>query len=313
MRVFVAGATGAAGIPTVRALVEAGHSVTGSTRSAGKQGALERLGAAAVVADVLDARAIAAAVAGAKPDAVVQLLTALPARGPMRESDLDATNRLRSEGTRNLVRAALDAGARRYVSESIVLGYAGAEAETVTESSPFARSAPGYPFAPALEALAALERQVLHTPELEGAVLRFGLYYGPTSGSTTYLVRMARRRMLALPRGGGLVPWIHLDDAAAAVVAALDHGRGGEAYNIVDDEPASMGAFASELAAAFGTPRPKPLPRWIARLAAPYLLQALTLRLRVSNEKAKRELGWRPAYPTIREGLRALAREPISR
>jgi nucleoside-diphosphate-sugar epimerase len=304
VRVFVAGSTGAVGIPTVRALVAAGHEVVGATRSAQKIKTLSELGANGVVADVLDAAAIMSAVAEAKPDAVVQLLTALPERGPMRESHLEATNHLRIEGTRNLLAAAIAAGAHRYVSESIVLGF-GASGETpLTEDAPFARVTPGYPFAPALGALASLDSQVLGSNEIEGIVLRFGIYYGPTAGSTTSMVRMARRRMLALPKGGGLVSWIHLDDAASAVVAALERGRGGQAYNIVDGTPASMGDLAAAIAAAVGT-KGRRMPMFLARLGAPYITAALTLKLRVANEKARRELGWTPRYPSYRAGLRA--------
>lgn len=304
MKVFVAGATGAVGAPTVRALVAAGHDVTGTTRSPKKVAAIERLGARGLVADALDVASIRGAVAEVRPDAVVQLLTSLPARGPMRLADLEATNRLRIEGTRNLVVAAVEAGARRYVSESIVFGYGyGDGGGEATEQSPFARTTPGSSFNPALEALGSLERSVLATPGIDGVVLRFGLYYGPGAGSTEFMVRMARRRMLMLPRGGGRMPWIHVDDAAAAVVAALDGPPG--VYNIVDDEPMSANDFAAALASAAGTSPPKRLPLWLARLFAPYLASALTLDLRVSNEKAKRDLGWTPRYATPRDGLRA--------
>jgi len=303
MRVFVAGATGAIGVPTVRALVAGGHDVHGTTRRPDKAPIIEALGAKAVVMDALDEESVRRAVENVRPEAIVQLLTALPANGPTRESHLRATTRLRVEGTRNLVSAAVPAGVRRYVSESIVLVYGGGD-RVFTEADPFAQPPPGDSFIPVIDALRALETSVLGS-ELEGIALRFGLYYGPTSGSTQFMKRMARRHVLRLPRGSGVMPWIHVEDAAAAVVAAVERGRAGNVYNIVDDHAESLWTLAEQLTEANGLPRPKRLPRWVARIAVPYVVGGLDARLEVSNEKAKRELGWKPRYPTIAEGLRA--------
>jgi nucleoside-diphosphate-sugar epimerase len=303
MKVLVAGAAGAAGVPTVRALLASGHEVVGTTRSAGKTQRIEELGARSVVMDALATASARQALEATRPDAVVQLLTALPTRGPTREAHLNDTNRLRIDGTRNLIAAAVATGANRYISESIVIGY-GSGDSVFTEEDPFARAHPGMPLEAVQLALASLEEQVLNTPGIEGIVLRMGLYYGPTSGSTEFLRKMIKRRLLRLPPSLGVVPWIHLEDVGSAVVAALERGRAGEVYNIVDDEPIGFGSFAAELAAAERLRPPGKIPRWLARVTMPYVASGLDTRLRVSNAKAKRELGWTLRYPTVREGLK---------
>jgi nucleoside-diphosphate-sugar epimerase len=271
---------------------------------------LRDLGATPAVADALDAAGIRAAVLEAKPDAIVQLLTALPEHGPMKLSDLRETNLLRREATSHLLAAAIEAGATRYVSESIVLAYGyGDNGEKVfTEDDPVQTSMLHVrPQDDGLAALASLEEQVLGSKKIEGIVLRFGLFYGPSAGSTRASMAMLRKRMLALPGGGhGVNSWVHTDDVATAVVAALERGRAGEVYNIVDDEPVMFHDFITEMARAIGAPEPWSVPAALSRVAAPYVTITLTSILRVSNEKAKRELGWTPRYPTYREGMQTL-------
>ena len=308
MRVLVAGATGALGAPTVRRLVARGHEVTGLTRSASKRGMLESLGAVPLVADVMDPASLRPVVAEAAPEGVIHALTALPRNGPTRARHLVATNLLRDRGTGNLLDAATAAGATRMVAESIVLVYGFGGPETITEKTPVLESSPAPSFQPALDALLSLERQVMRSDRIEGIALRYGLFYGPGNGSTEYAVRMARRRMLPIPGDGAEVtPWIHLEDAAEATVLALERGRPGEAYNVVDDEPVTTEAFITELARAARTPKPPHVPWWVIRLVAPFLTSGRGARLNVSNEKARRELGWTLQYPTYREGLRTLA------
>jgi nucleoside-diphosphate-sugar epimerase len=300
MKVLVAGATGAVGLPTVRALLDAGHEVVGTTRSEGKRGLIESAGARAVVMDALDAGSVRRAVNEVKPDAIVQLLTDLPKRGPVRASELTATTRLRIDGTRNLVAAAREANVGRYVSESIVLGYMPGRDRAATESDPFAETAGRESFAEPLRALAFLDEQVRG---IGGIVLRMGLYYGDQSGSQQFMAKLARRRLLMMPTGTGLLPWVHVDDVAAAVVAALERGRPGEAYNIVGDEPATPYDLAAAVARSVGARPPRKMPRWLVRLALPYMGSQLGQSYVVSNEKAKRELGWTPRYPRIEAAL----------
>jgi len=226
VRILVAGATGTLGVPLVRALLRAGHEVVGLARTPSRQAAIEALGATAVVADALDAGGLEAAARRAAPEAVVHALSALPRGGPTKASDLEATNLLRVTGTANLLAAAVAAGARRLVAESMVFayGYGDFGTEPLTEDVPLAPPDPAV--AAAVEALRRLERQVLRAERIEGVALRYGLFYGAGTGSTRAMVARLRRRMLPLPGGGhGIGSWIHVHDAATATVAALQRGR----------------------------------------------------------------------------------------
>ena len=308
MKVFVAGATGAVGTAVVSELVKRGNEVTGLTRTASKRALLEQLGATVAIADALDATGVAAAVRHAAPEGVVSLLTSLPRNGPTRISHLEPTNRLREEGTHNVLAAATAVGARRFVGESIVFiyGYGDLTPGPVTEAQP-----PGEENHPglqrAIDAIVSCERQVQDADKegrIEGVCLRFGLYQGATAPSSRYMFRMARRRMLPVIGGGrALHPWIELTDAARAVVDALERAAPGTVYNVVDDEPVEFRDYAAELARLAGAKPPLSVPYSLARLAIPYGAMFLSRpRLPVSNEHLKHELGWRPRFPTYREG-----------
>jgi nucleoside-diphosphate-sugar epimerase len=305
MRVFVAGASGAIGRPLVSRLRDAGHQVTGMTRSAEKARALEQSGVGAVVADIFDAAAVESAMRAAHPEAVVHQLTDLPAVFDPRRVDYTGTNRLRREGTSILVAAARAAGARRLIAQSIAFLYA-PEGDAVKGEN--ARPFVGAP-APLGEALAAvldLEQQVLHADGLDGVVLRYGYFYGPgthfaADGSIAAEVR--RRRFPVVGSGGGVFSFIHVDDAAAATVAAVEGGVTG-IFNVVDDDPAPTRVWLPAYAAALGAPRPLRIPTLLARLVAGRLVAESATRQRgASNAKAGRELGWRPALPSWRQGF----------
>lgn len=313
MDVFVVGATGALGIPVVKTLTAAGHRVTGLTRSSEKAARLEQLGARSARGDVYDEARMKEVMAEARPDAVVQLLNALPKRGPIRTPELAETNRLRIEGTRNVLGAAVAAGAQRFVAESMIFGYGfGHGDRAVTEDDVFGRPTSIEDLDRALEALVSLETQVLEASrsgDLTGVVLRMGLFYGPEVGSTEFLIKLLRRRMMILPGGGrGVGSWIHVEDAASAVLEALERAEPGSVYNVVDDEPASLAELTAEIADAVGSPRPRTVPLWFARLGGRYAGMVARATLRVSNERIKDELGWAPRYPTFREGARTLGR-----
>jgi nucleoside-diphosphate-sugar epimerase len=300
MKVFIAGGSGAIGVPLVRALAAAGHEVTASTRSAANADALRALGARPAIADALDADALRAAVVAARPTHVVHQLTALPKGGPRSARDLEPTNRLRIEGTRNLIDAAIAAGAKRVVVGSFALFRGGASAEVPEEMRE------------AAEAVGSLESQTLEASRagrIEGVVLRYGLFYGPETASTVRMIAMARRRMLPMIRGDrGLLPCIHVDDAAAATVAALDRAPAGSVYDIVDDRAVSLSEIARTIAETVGAPRPFAIPSWVPRLFMPYMARVVAVRLPLSNAKARAELGWRPAFPSMREGLARMPR-----
>jgi nucleoside-diphosphate-sugar epimerase len=299
MNVFLAGGSGTIGIPIVRALVAGGHQVTALTRSAANEPMLRALGATPAVADALDAGAIRHVVVGARPTHVIHQLTALPKGGPRSAKDLVPTNRLRIEGTKNLVDAAVAAGAKRFIVGSFAL----------LGAAKFGIPADAQQ---AADAVRSMETQVLDASArglFEGIVLRYGLFYGLDNGMTQQMIALARRRFLPTVRGDrGLLPPIHIDDAASATIAALDHGAAGSIYDIVDDHPVSMSEMVLAIAASAGAPRPFAVPAWLPRLLAPYVARMMAIRLPLSNEKARAELGWRPAHPSIHEGLLGAAR-----
>jgi len=306
MRVFLAGASGAIGRRLVPQLLAAGHHVTGMARSAERATALRGLGIETAVADALDAGAVRAAVAGARPEAVIHQLTALPQRiDPRRiERDFAINDRLRSEGTRILVQAAQEAGARRVIAQSIAFAYApGAPGTIHEEADPLWLEAPSA-FRRSARALAELDRAVLGA---DGVVLRYGYFYGPGSaisadGSVGQDVK--RRRLPVVGGGGGVWSFIQIDDAAAATVAALEAGASG-AYNVVDDEPARCAEWIPALAEALGAGAPRRVPAWLARpLAGAYGVASMTRAQGASGALAKRELGWTPRFPSWREGFR---------
>jgi len=314
MRIFVAGGTGTLGVPLIRLLRSRGHEVVALTRSETKRPLMESLGADTAVADALDPSGLRSAVVTARPTHVVHLLTALPGSGaPARAADLEPTNRLRVEGTKNLIEAAVAAGATRIVAESflIVYGIGNHGTDPVDEDVPLLPVRPGQAFGQAIEALRSLESQVLDVDRrgaIEGIVLRYGGFYGPDAPSTRFLVERLQRRRLPLPRDGhGRLPFVHVDDAAAATAASLEQGRRGAVYNVVDDEPVSLAEFARRTAAVVGAPNPLVVPRWLVRLASPIAAELVDLRLPLSNARARRELGWAPRYSTTREGLAQVA------
>jgi nucleoside-diphosphate-sugar epimerase len=307
MRVFLAGATGVIGRRLVPALQAAGHEVTGMARSPAREDAVRALSAQPVVADALDAQAVRRAVEEARPDAVIHQLTALPRRIDPRkmERDFALNDRLRSEGTRILVDAARVAGVRRILAQSIAFAYAPGPAGAVhTEQDPLFLDAPE-PFRRSARAVADLERAVLAA---DGVVLRYGYFYGPGSAISregSMGEDVTRRRLPIVGGGGGVWSFIHVDDAAGATVAALGDGASG-AYNVVDDEPARVSDWLPAFARALGAPRPRRVPAWVARpLAGSYGVITMTRGQGAANALAKRELGWRPAHPSWREGFHA--------
>ena len=297
MKVFVAGASGTIGIPLVRALVDAGHHVVALTRSPGKRSALEALGASAVVADALDRDALVAAVSAAQPTHVIHQLTALPREGPRRPSDIEPTNRLRVEGTANLLHATIGVRARRFIVGSF---------------APLAGMGSASTQGAAAAAVRSMERQVIEAAReglIEGVVLRYGMFYGPGVPSTAALVDMVRRRRLPVVRKDtGQLPLIHIDDAVNATVLALERATAGATYDIVDDYPASMTEIVTTLAKYAGSSAPFRVPAWLPRLVAPYVARMTAMRMPLSNARAKAELGWEPKYPTIQQGLAEMFR-----
>lgn len=294
MNVFVAGGSGTIGIPLVRALVAAGHQVTVLTRSMNKQDELRRLGASVAVADALNREALGAAVKAAHPTHVIHQLTALPKAGARNERDLDATNRLRIDGTRHLLESAIAGGAARFLVGSFaMLAPRGSAAEDVSHD--------------AAEAIRSMEQQVLNATangSIEGVILRYGLFYGPEAPSTLAMIDMVRKRRLPVVRhDAGELPIIHIEDAVSATVLALDRAPAGSIYDIVDDQAMSLAEIVETIAKFTGSPKPFRVPAWLPRLVTPYMARLTEMRMPLSNTKAKTELGWQPKYPTMRDGL----------
>ena len=304
-RVFVAGASGALGRPLVRDLVAAGHAVTGMTRREDAAAALRATGAEAVVCDVFDAEAVRAAVAAAEPEVVVHALTALPREMNPRSDYLAATNRVRSEGTRNLVEAARAAGAARLLAESVAFFYEPDGGWVKDEGAPLMVDPPGR-LAAATAALKELEAQVLGAAGIEGLVLRCGWFYGPgtyyATGGSVAAATLARRYPI-VGAGTGTYSFVHVEDAAAAFLAAVGRGAHG-VYNVVDDEPARLSEWLPVYARELGAKPPRRVPGWLAGLLAGRDLAGVAQTVRgASNAKARRELGWEPPHPSWRRGF----------
>jgi 2-alkyl-3-oxoalkanoate reductase len=305
MRVMVSGASGAIGRFLIPQLVEAGHEVVGLTRRQDKADALGALGARGVVVDALDREAVRQVVLDAAPEAVIDQLTSLPRDYDLRDPHLyDANDEIRSKGTPALHEAAREAGARRFVMQSVAFLYAPEGDWVKSEDAPMWMDAP-MPFARSVRVLADNEQRITGDPGVEGVVLRYGFFYGPGTyyapdGSIAAQVR--KRQFPIVGKGQGMMSYVHLRDAAAATVAALDRGRG--IYNVVDDDPAPAREWLPVYAQAIGARRPLRIPAWIARLVAGGMIARAATELRgASNAKAKAELGWQPSIPSWREGF----------
>lgn len=304
MRIFVAGAGGVIGRHLLPLLAADGHQVTASTRSPAKTGLLRELGAAPVVLDGLDAAAVGEAVARAQPEVVIHQMTSLAGATSMRRFDraFAVTNRLRTEGTDHLLAAAAAAGARRFLAQSFT-GWPNIRqgSPVKTEEDPL-DPAPPAAQQQSLAAIRHLEQAVLAAP-LAGIVLRYGLLYGPgTSDELTGLVRKGRLPIIG--DGGGTWSFIQVADAASATAAAVRRGSPG-LYNVADDEPATAAEWLPVLAEAAGARPPRRIPVWLGRLAAGEVGVSMMTQIRgSSNARAKRELCWRPAWPSWRQGFR---------
>lgn len=306
MKVLLAGASGAIGRPLVPLLVAAGHEVVGTTRSEDRAATLRGAGAEAVVCDLLEPGRPRQLVADVKPDVVIDQLTSLPQDLDLRRKDLyDANDRIRRDGSGALIAAAAELGVRRYVLQSIAFLYAPEGGPVKDEDARAWEDAP-LPFDRAVQVMVGNERALLAAP-IEGLVLRYGFFYGPGTyyahdGSATQMVQA--RRYPLVGGGGATLSFVHVADAAAATAIAIERGAPG-IYNIVDDEPVAVHEWLPAFVAALGAKKPFRVPAWLARrLAGPYAVAASTQLRGASNAKAKRELGWRPAVPSWREGQR---------
>jgi len=316
MRIFVAGATGAVGRPLVPALVSAGHSVVGLTRTPAKAEEINRMGAEPVVADGLDAAAIRAAVASTKPDVVIHEMTDLAGVTDLRHFDrtFANSNRLRTLGTDLLLAAAREAGVQRFIAQSFC-GWAFARTgSSVKAETDELDPDPPQELRRTLEAIRYLERTVTASSSPEGVVLRYGAFYGPGTGvfDRTMLDQIRHRRVPLIGDGAGWWSFLHVEDAASATVMAVERGKPGNIYNIVDDEPVQVREWLPALAEMLGAKPPFHVPAWIARLLAGEHMVAMMTQVRAgSNAKAKQDLDWEPARPSWRQGFAEIAKQSV--
>ena len=303
MRIMVVGASGAIGTRLVPQLIEGGHEVVGTHRSAGHGERIRALGAEAIELDLLDRAAVRRAVLAAEPDAIVHQATALT--GVRFSRNLDRafveTNRLRTEGTDALLAAAAEGGVRRFVAQSFAsMRYARNGGMVKSEDDPLDPD----PLPGMRESSAAMRHLDEAVTAADGIALRYGLFYGAVNDGLIEPVR--GRQFPIVGNGAGFSSFIHLDDAATATLLALERGSAG-IYNIVDDEPAAVRDWLPVLADALGAKPPRQVPRWLARLFAGAPAVATGTEGRgASNAKAKRELGWELRYPSWRDGFAAV-------
>jgi 2-alkyl-3-oxoalkanoate reductase len=308
MRVLVAGATGVIGRPLVKQLSEAGHDVVGTTRSEERAETIRKLGGEPVVVDARDTDALRRVVIEARPEVVINQLTNLPQRLDYKRAKetFGPTTELRGKVGPALVGAAAEAGARRLIAQSVCFFYASTGKRAHSEDDPLIELPPEMPAAQGVIALEALERSTVETPGLQGVVLRYGFFYGPGSAYAAdgaWAEDVRRRRFPIVGKGTGIFSYIHMDDAVSATIAALDRGTG--IYNVCDDDPATLSEWLPAYAEALGAERPRRVPVWLARLVAGKQAAGMSTTLEgASNEKAKRELGWQPKYPSWRQGFR---------
>ena len=308
MKVFLAGGTGAIGRRLIPQLVAAGHEVAATTRFEEKASLLRSMGALPLVLDALDSDAVTRAIRDFAPDAVMNQLTDLPQRYNPRKLRpwYERTSLLRTTGTQLLLGASREVGAKRFIYQSIAFMYAAVGPRVVDEDAPIALDAPE-PFGSASRATIEGEQLALSSDGVTGVVLRYGQLYGPGTyfSSGGDFARQARQRMLPIVgRGEGVFSFLHVDDAAAAAICALERGAG--VYNIVDDEPVPCREWIPAFCAELGAPAPWRVPGWLVTIAAGrFASETLQNSRGATNAKAKREMGWSPRHPTWRTGFLA--------
>jgi 2-alkyl-3-oxoalkanoate reductase len=309
MKIFLAGATGAIGKRLAPILMRAGHTVSGTTRTAEKAESIRAAGATPAILDALNEQEVLEAVQHAEPEVIIHELTALPAKFNLRRWDQEfaLTNRLRIEGTDNLLAAARAAGCRRFIAQSYAgWPYARTGTWVKKEEDPLV-SSPEPAFRHTLEAIRHVESAVTGDQTIDGFVLRYGALYGPgtslgAGGSSIEDIR--RRRFPIIGKGTGYWSFVHVDDAASATLAAVGAAVPG-IYNVCDDEPAPVLVWLPFLAEALGSKPPMHIPGWLGRIAVgPHGVAMLTQVRGASNQKARALLGWNLKWPSWREGFR---------
>jgi nucleoside-diphosphate-sugar epimerase len=307
VRIFVAGASGAIGLPLIVELVRLGHTVTGMTSSEAGAKKIIELGAAAELANAFEAPSVERAIRRADPEIVIDQLTALPKDPADLHRYLPGDTKLRLEGGGNLHRAALAHGARRYLQQSSGFflkpgkGLADESESMAIDASPdLATSARVY---------AELEARTLSSEQMEGVLLRYGFFYGPNTwyhreGAAAQQVR--RQQFPIVVGGQGVWSFVHIEDAALATVEALTAEAG--VYNVVDDDPSPVSVWLPRFAQWVGAPPPPEITEQVALETAGEDAVYYQTRLRgASNAKARKILNFRPRRLEWLTALRAPA------
>jgi nucleoside-diphosphate-sugar epimerase len=309
MRIFLAGASGAIGQTLIPLLIEQEHEVFGAFRNPAHADRVQSLGATPVVLDVFDGQAVVSRVTEIKPQVVIHQLTAIPARIDIKhiDRDFELTNRLRTEGTRNLATAAVQAGAEKFIAQSFAGWPYARRGITLKSEEDDLDPTPPPKMKPILDAIETLEHTTLREKAFTGIVLRYGPLYGPHSSIAsdgTMVDDLRKHKIPLIGQGTGVWSFLHLHDAATATVAALTQAQRG-IYNIVDDDPAPVVEWLPFLAQCVGAPPPRHIPNWMANIAVGEHAVAMMNDIRgVSNAKARKELNWTPKWSSWREGFR---------
>ncbi len=307
MKVFIAGATGVIGRPLTVQLLAANHDVIAMTRSENRAIALQQQGVTPVIGDVFDRSMLRQSLQDARPDVVIHQLTALPKRiDPRRvKTHLAETNRLRTEGTQNLFDASLAAGVQRFISQSIAFAYS-PDGDGLKREDCALYERPPAAFDDVIHAIRRLEEITLSNPTLPGVVLRYGFFYGPGTiyaCDGSFAEDVQRRRVPIIGNGTGVFSFIHVEDAAAATVAAVELGEPG-IYNVVDDEPAPVRAWLPAYAELLGAPRPFKVPWVLGRVGGGrYGVYLMVEQRGAANRKAREHLEWEPRFSSWHEGF----------
>lgn len=316
MRILVAGATGALGRHLLPRLTAAGHEVIGTTRHPAKVDTIRRLGGEPAVVDGLDAAKVREVVRSAKPEVIVHEMTDLSGTADLRHFDraFTTSNRLRTEGLDHLLAAAREAAVKRIVAQSYCGWPYAREGGPVKAETDALDPNPPREFRRSLDAIRYLEERVTRGCGLKGVVLRYGAFYGVETGlfEPSFIDQIVKRRVPLLGSGDGWWSFIHVEDAADATALAVERGRPGAVYNIVDDAPARVRDWLPFLADCVGARPPRHVPAWLGRIfAGEHLVVMMTEARAGSNAKAKQELGWRPAHPAWRQGFAEVARQRV--
>jgi nucleoside-diphosphate-sugar epimerase len=299
MKVLFTGATGVVGRVAVPLLIEAGHDVSGLSRTDQGRDWLRKAGARAVEIDLLDEEAVSAAVKG--KDVVIHFATSIPSLVMMvKDGEWAANDALRDSATGLLVEAARANGVGRFIQESITFFYADGGSEWLDETAPIR-----YSFRPLASALAA-EGHVDRFRQDGGAgvSLRLARLYGPGEASREYVGAIRKRGIPVVGRGANFVSSLHIDDAATAVLTAMTAPDG--TYNVGDDEPVQSAVYIDTLAEVLDAPRPRRIPKSAVKLALGRSAGLLVSSQRVSNRRFRETTGWAPRHPSVLEGWRTV-------